>query len=35
MAYDERLADLIRKILVDQPEVEEKHMMVGITFYGR
>lgn len=32
MAYDEKLADRIREILVDQPGVEEKHMMGGVAF---
>jgi len=32
MAYDEKLADRIREILVDQPVVEEKQMMGGVTF---
>ena len=32
MAYDERLADRIREILVDQPQVEEKQMMGGVAF---
>jgi len=32
MAYDEKLADRIREILVDQPEVEEKQMMGGVAF---
>ncbi len=32
MAYDETLADRIREILVDQPMVEEKQMMGGVTF---
>lgn len=32
MAYDEKLADRIREILVDQPEIEEKQMMGGIAF---
>lgn len=32
MAYDERIADRIREILVDQPEIEEKQMMGGVAF---
>jgi TfoX/Sxy family transcriptional regulator of competence genes len=32
MAYDERLADRIREILVDQPVIEEKQMMGGVAF---
>lgn len=32
MAYDEILADRIREILVDQPKIEEKHMMGGVAF---
>lgn len=32
MAYDEKLADRIREILVDQPKVEEKQMMGGVAF---
>ncbi len=32
MAYDERLADRIREILVDQPDIEEKQMMGGVAF---
>ncbi len=32
MAYDEKLADRIREILVDQPIIEEKHMMGGVAF---
>ena len=32
MAYDRRLADRIREILVDQPQVEEKEMMGGVAF---
>ncbi len=32
MAYDEKLADRIREILVDQPKVEEKKMMGGVAF---
>lgn len=32
MAYNELLADRIREILVDQPEIEEKHMMGGVAF---
>lgn len=32
MAYDEQLADRIREILVDQPEIEEKQMMGGVAF---
>jgi TfoX/Sxy family transcriptional regulator of competence genes len=32
MAYDERLADRIREILVDQPVIEEKQMMGGLAF---
>jgi len=32
MAFDEKLADRIREILVDLPEVEEKEMMGGLTF---
>jgi len=32
MAYDERLADRVREILVDQPQIEEKHMMGGVAF---
>jgi TfoX/Sxy family transcriptional regulator of competence genes len=32
MAYDERIADRIREMLVDQPEIEEKQMMGGVAF---
>lgn len=32
MAYDETLADRIREILVDLPQVEEKEMMGGVAF---
>jgi len=32
MAYDKQLADRIREILVDQPQVEEKEMMGGVAF---
>jgi TfoX/Sxy family transcriptional regulator of competence genes len=32
MAYDERLADRIREILVNQPVIEEKQMMGGLAF---
>jgi hypothetical protein len=32
MAYDERLANRIREILVDQPVIEEKQMMGGLAF---
>lgn len=32
MAYDEKLADRIREILVDLPKVEEKQMMGGLAF---
>ena len=32
MAYDERLADRIREILVDLPVIEEKQMMGGVAF---
>ena len=32
MAYDEKLADRIREILVDQPVIEEKQMMGGLAF---
>ena len=32
MAYDEKLADRIREILVDQLEIEEKQMMGGVAF---
>lgn len=32
MAYDRRLADRIREILVEQPQVEEKEMMGGVAF---
>lgn len=32
MAYDQRLADRIREILVDQPAIEEKEMMGGVAF---
>jgi TfoX/Sxy family transcriptional regulator of competence genes len=32
MAYDRKLADRIREILVDQPQVEEKEMMGGVAF---
>jgi len=32
MAYNEKLADRIREILVDQPQVEEKEMMGGLAF---
>ena len=32
MAYNEILADRIRELLVDHPEVEEKQMMGGVAF---
>ena len=32
MAYDEHLAERIRKALADHPQVEEKKMMGGLTF---
>lgn len=32
MAYDEQLADRVREVLVDQPLIEEKHMMGGVAF---
>jgi len=32
MAYNEKLADRIRKRLADLPHVEEKEMMGGLTF---
>jgi TfoX/Sxy family transcriptional regulator of competence genes len=32
MAYDRRLADRIREIIVDQQQVEEKEMMGGVAF---
>jgi TfoX/Sxy family transcriptional regulator of competence genes len=32
MAFDELLADRVREILVDQPQIEEKYMMGGIAF---
>ena len=32
MAYDKRLADRIREVLVDLPEIEEKQMMGGVAF---
>jgi len=32
MAYNEKLADRIRKRLADLPKVEEKEMMGGLTF---
>ena len=32
MAYNEKLADRVREILVDHPKVEEKKMMGGLTF---
>ncbi len=32
MAYDEQLSDRVREILADQPEVEEKEMMGGVTY---
>lgn len=32
MAYDKILADRIREILVEQPQVEEKEMMGGVAF---
>ena len=32
MAYEKILADRIREILVDQPQVEEKEMMGGVAF---
>jgi TfoX/Sxy family transcriptional regulator of competence genes len=32
MAYDEKLADRIRDVLVDQRKVEEKKMFRGLTF---
>jgi TfoX/Sxy family transcriptional regulator of competence genes len=32
MAYDEKLADRVREILVEQPQIEEKQMMGGLAF---
>jgi len=32
MAYNKILADRIREILVDQPQIEEKEMMGGVAF---
>ena len=32
MAYDEKLADRIREVLVDVKKVEEKKMFRGVTF---
>jgi TfoX/Sxy family transcriptional regulator of competence genes len=32
MAYNEQLADQVREILVNQPQVVEKQMMGGVTF---
>ena len=32
MAYDENLAERVRKALDSLPEVEEKKMMGGLTF---
>ncbi len=32
MAYNAKLADRVREILVDQTKVEEKKMMGGLTF---
>lgn len=32
MAYNKRLADRIREMLVDLPQVEEKEMMGGVAF---
>jgi len=32
MAYNKILADRIREILVEQPQVEEKEMMGGVAF---
>jgi TfoX/Sxy family transcriptional regulator of competence genes len=32
MAYNEQLADRIREMLVDQPQIEEKKMMGGVAF---
>ena len=35
MAYDEGLAQRIRDILVDQPDIEEKKMFGGVGFMGQ
>jgi TfoX/Sxy family transcriptional regulator of competence genes len=32
MAYNEQLANQVREIMVDQPEIEEKFMMGGVAF---
>ena len=32
MAYDEKLADRVREMLADLPNVEEKKMFKGVTF---
>jgi len=32
MAYDEKLADRVREVLADVPNVEEKKMFRGVTF---
>ncbi len=32
MAFDEKLVDRIREMLVDLPKVEEKHMFGGVCF---
>jgi TfoX/Sxy family transcriptional regulator of competence genes len=32
MSYNEQLADRVREILVDQPQIEEKEMMGGVAF---
>ena len=32
MAYDEKLVDRIRELLVSAPDVEEKHMFGGVSF---
>ena len=32
MAFDEKLSDRIREALVDEPNVEEKHMFGGVCY---
>jgi TfoX/Sxy family transcriptional regulator of competence genes len=32
MAYNQRLADQLREMLVDQPDIDEKEMMGGLAF---
>ena len=32
MAYDEKLANRVRTLLADRPDVTERHMFGGLTF---